>query len=96
MGVCFIILALLLFARQFGKLEIKRSLTKKKIIRHPAEILIHSSSFMTYWAGLYKEELQGGLVEGVKDLLACAHRVLAQQARSQRLLPAPTTEEEGT
>ena len=51
---------------------------------------------MTYWAGLYKEELQGGLVEGVKDLLACAHRVLAQQARSQRLLPAPTTEEEGT
>ena len=34
---------------------------------------------MTYWAGLYNSELQGSLMVGVKALLACAHRVLAQQ-----------------
>lgn len=63
-----------------------------KVIRHPAEILIHACVFLKYWTGLHKEELQVGLLEGVKTLLACAHRVMAQQKRAtQNLLLAPRT-----
>ena len=51
-----------------------------KLIRHPAEILLHSYAFMNYWAGLYTSDFQGRLLDGVKTLLACAHKVLAQQA----------------
>ena len=53
-----------------------------KIIRHPSEILIHACSFMSYWAGLYNAELQGRVLDGVKALLACAHRALALQNRA--------------
>ena len=63
-----------------------------KVIRHPAEILIHACVFLKYRTGLHKEELQVGLLEGVKTLLACAHRVMAQQKRAtQNLLLAPRT-----
>jgi len=63
-----------------------------KIIRHPAEILTHACAFMTYWAGLTKEDFQVGILEGVKSLLAYAHRALAQQAATTpRMLPAPPT-----
>ena len=61
-----------------------------KMIRHPADILIHACVFLKYWAGLHKEELQVGLLEGVKTLLACAHRALVQQAATApRMLMAP-------
>lgn len=63
-----------------------------KVIRHPAEILIHACVFLKYWTCLHKEELQVGLLEGVKTLLACTHRVMAQQKRAtQNLLLAPRT-----
>ena len=62
------------------------------MIRHPAEIMIHTCVFLKYWAGQHKEELQVGLLEGVKTLLACAHRALAHQAAATpRLLLAPCT-----
>ena len=61
----------------------------KKVIRHPAEILIHACVFLKYWAGLHKEEMQAGLLEGVKTLLACAHRAMAQQTVAALMLPAP-------
>ena len=51
-----------------------------KRIRHPAEILLHSCAFMKYWAGLYSSDFQGKLLDGIKVVLACAHKVLAQQA----------------
>ena len=68
-----------------------------KLIRHPAEILLHSCASMNYWAGLYTADFQGKLLEGVKTLLACAHKVLAQQAGGRPaslMLPAPEDHEE--
>nr|TKW34758.1 hypothetical protein SEVIR_2G327000v2 [Setaria viridis] len=58
-----------------------RACFDKKIIKNPVEIIFHACSFMTYWAGLYKTDLQEKLLDGVKVLLSCAHKVLAQQAR---------------
>lgn len=67
----------------------------RKIIQHPAKILIQAYAFMTYWAGLHSSEFHGKLLDGVKSLLACAHRSLAQQTRvAPRMLPAPPEEEE--
>ena len=51
-----------------------------KIIRHPAEILLHSCSFMNHWAGLYNSDFQGRLSEGVKGLMARAYKILVQQS----------------
>jgi len=36
---------------------------------------------MEFWAGLYNPELQSALVDDVKIIMSCAHRVLSQQAR---------------
>ena len=68
-----------------------RACFDKKVIKHPAEILIQASAFMKYWAGLYKAEFQEQLLDGVKALLSCAQRVLAQQGppMSHPQLPAP-------
>ena len=62
-----------------------------KLIRHLAEILLHSCAFMNYWVGDYNSDFQGRLLERVKVLLACADKVLAQQAGdpSTRLLLSP-------
>jgi len=63
-----------------------------KLIRHPAEVLLHSCAFMKYWAGLYSSDFHGRLLGGVKVILACAHKVLAQQAgdpTNRLLLPPP-------
>ena len=65
---------------------------EQKLISSPMEIVCLASSFLKYWAGLHKEELQVGLLERVKTLLACAHRALAHQAAATpRLLLAPCT-----
>jgi hypothetical protein len=34
---------------------------------------------MSYWAGLYGSDMQNKIMDGVKLLLSCAHRVLVQQ-----------------
>ena len=45
---------------------------------------------MSYWAGLYGAEMQGKIVEGVKLLLSCASRMMAQQQHpNPPLLLAP-------
>ena len=52
---------------------------------------------MNYWAGLYTADFQGKLLEGVKTLLACAHKVLARQAGGRPaslMLPEPEDHEE--
>lgn len=63
---------------------------ENKKLKHPAEIVIHICALLSYWAGLYGSEIQDKIVEGAKILLACAHRVLAQQPRPVIYLPAPT------
>ena len=68
-----------------------------KIIRHPAEILLHSCSFMNPWACLYSSDFQGRLSEGVKGLMACAYKILVQQSEDPHtwlFLPAPEDHEE--
>ena len=68
-----------------------KAVFENKLPRHPSEILVHACSFMMYWAGLYNSEFQGRVLEVVKTLLACAHRVLAHQNRTVVMrLPAPT------
>ena len=59
---------------------------EKKSLRNPAEILLYACALMTYWAGLYGADMQGRIVEGVKVLIACAHKVLAQQNRPSPVL----------
>jgi len=79
------------FAGPSGNATIKQSLMPNST-GTPAEILLHSCASMNYWAGLYTADFQGKLLEGVKTLLACAHKVLAQQAGGRPaslMLPAP-------
>ena len=54
---------------------------ERVLIKHPSEILIHAYALMVYWADLYNSEFQGKLLEGIKTLLAGAHRALAHQNR---------------
>jgi len=68
-----------------------KAVFERVLIKYPSEILIHACALMTYWAGLYNKEFQGKLLEGVKTLLACAHRALAHQNRAAPLrLPPPS------
>jgi len=63
---------------------------ENKGLKNPAEILSYACALMIYWAGLYGAEMQGKIVDGVKLLLSCASRVLAQQQRTNPpLLMAP-------
>jgi hypothetical protein len=55
---------------------------EKKIIKHPAEIIMHACAFMFYWAGLFKPDFAGGVAEGDKVLLMMAYKILAQQRRA--------------
>ena len=69
-----------------------KAVFERVLIKHPSEILIHACALMTYWAGLYNKEFQGKLLEGVKTLLACAHRALAHQNRAAPLRLSPPSE----
>jgi hypothetical protein len=60
-----------------------------KHLKHPAEIIIHACSFISYWSGLYGADLQSKILEGGKVLLACAYKVVAQEPRPLIYLPAP-------
>ena len=77
------------FVGQFGNVVIRRALTKK-LIKSPAEIVIHACALMAFWAGLYTPKLQDQLAIGMKFILLCAHRVLARQTHPAPLqLPQP-------
>jgi hypothetical protein len=73
-----------------GRVETKLRL-KKKIIKHPAEIIVHAYAFMSHWAGLFSADFVGGITDGVKVMLALAHKILAHQRRGPvvKLLLAP-------
>jgi len=66
-----------------------RACFDQKMIKNPAEILMHVCAFMNYWAGLYNAEFQEKLMDGVKVLLSCTHRVLAQLGPLAPLLQLP-------
>jgi hypothetical protein len=70
------------------------------MIKHPAEILIHAWALMNYWAGLYASDFHEIIIDGVKILISCARRVLAQQGRpviaSRLLAPADDQESDET
>jgi hypothetical protein len=52
----------------------------KKIIRHPAKIVLHVCSLLFYWAGFFAPERQD-VAAGVEMILSIAHKLLAQQNR---------------
>jgi hypothetical protein len=78
MGRHFITLALQLSAGHCGKEETKLYL-KKRLIKHPAEIIVHACEFMSYWAGLFTPELQVDVAAGVDTMLAIAHKLLKEK-----------------
>ena len=57
------------------------------MLKHPNGIILYTCALMTYWAGLYGADMQGKILEGVKILVSCVHKVMAQQRHpSPRLL----------
>jgi hypothetical protein len=84
MGKHYITLALHLFVGHCGRAETKLCL-KKKIIKHPAEIILHACAFMSYWAGLFTPELQVDVAMGVDTMLAIAHKLLKKKPDVKRL-----------
>jgi hypothetical protein len=56
---------------------------KKKVIKHPTEIVLHACALLSYWAGLFTPEVRKVVVAGVNPMLAIAHKLLAQQNRAQ-------------
>ena len=58
-----------------------------ELVKHPTDIIIYACALMSYWAGLYGADMQSKILEGVKILVSCVHKVMAQQRRpSPRLL----------
>jgi len=53
----------------------------KKHIKNLSEFIICACSFLTYWTGLYNEVTQERILDGVQQLLACAHKVLANSSK---------------
>lgn len=67
---------------------------ERKLIKHPAEILLHACAFLNFWTGLFKQDVQEQLAKGVKVLLSTACRILAsQQASPPQLLLPPEDDE---
>ena len=64
----------------------------KKMLKHPTDIMLFACALMSFWAGLYGTDMQGKILEGVKILISCVHKVMAQQMRppSRLLLDGPT------
>jgi len=63
-----------------------RACFDKKMIKNPAEIILHAGAYMNYWAGLYNAELKGMLEDGVKVMLSYAYRALSRQGQARPLL----------
>ncbi|KAG2581310.1 hypothetical protein PVAP13_6KG055792 [Panicum virgatum] len=74
----------------------KSCFDKKKLIKSPAEIVIHACALMEFWADLYTPEIRSQLADGMKIILSCAHSVLARQMRpvSPLLAPEDTSDQE--
>jgi len=69
----------------------------KKNMRNPSEIIICACSFLTYWTCLHDEATQARILDGVQQLLACTHKVLATHSggsATRRLLPPPDEAQE--
>jgi hypothetical protein len=58
-----------------------RAVFYKKVIKHPAEIIVHACVFMSHWAGLFNVHFANGIIDGVKVMLVLAYKILAQQRR---------------
>jgi hypothetical protein len=73
-----------------------KAIFDRKLIRHPAEIIMHACSFMSYWAGLYHEGDSQEIVEGVGIMLVLAQKLVANQRASVGvgMLPAPKDQAE--
>ena len=67
---------------------------EKKMLTNPLEIISHACALLSYWAGLYSTEMQATILAGVKKLLSCAHRVLAQPSIPSRPMLLPSTPDE--
>ena len=63
-----------------------RACFDKKMIKNPAEIILHAGAYMNYWAGLYNAEMKGMLEDGVKVMLSYAYRALSRQGQTRPLL----------
>ena len=64
------------------------------MLTNPLEIISHACALLSYWAGLYSTEMQATILAGVKKLLSCAHRVLAQPSIPFRPMLLPSTLDE--
>ena len=63
---------------------------KKNPLCSPTDILLYACALMSYWAGLYGVEMHGKIMEGMKILISCVHKMMAQQKH-----PSPTLLLEG-
>jgi len=65
-----------------------------KLIHHPAEIVFHACTFLTFWASLHKEEVQSQIMKGVGILMSLACQMLATPGRSTpRLILPPSVDQ---
>jgi hypothetical protein len=58
---------------------------RKKSIKNPDEILYSACSFMRYWTGLYTENTQQVINEGVDLMLRTTIKLLGKQNKKPRL-----------
>jgi hypothetical protein len=68
---------------------------KKRLIKHPAEIILHACAFMSYWAGLFTPELQVDVAAGVDTMLAIAQKLLKKKPDVKRLPAGEDVQPEG-
>jgi hypothetical protein len=86
---------LLLYAGPFGKQETEHAL-KKKLIKNPIEILFSACAFIRYWAGLYPEETQKLIQEGVDLMMKTAIKLIGKKEETQGVPALQGGEHEAT
>jgi hypothetical protein len=59
---------------------------EKKHIKNPIEIIYSACSFMHYWTGLYQEDTQQAISEGIELMLRAAVKLLGRQTKRLRLM----------
>jgi len=72
-----------------------------KPLKNPTEIITYACALMSFWSGLYGQEMQGKILEGVKTLLSYVHWASTQPWRPSPLLlldsaPSQASQEETT
>jgi hypothetical protein len=50
----------------------------KKVIKHPAKIIVHACAFMSHWEGLFNADFATRIADGVKVMLVLSHKILAE------------------